>query len=82
MSEENPLEFLTTCWIIEGWIWSAGTFEQLSLLSDVVRSFISESRFPEEKPQILEGARFVLNDKITYQKEKIAKYYEDRSRSL
>ena len=72
MSEENPLEFVATCTIIEGWIWSAGTFEQLSLLADVVRIFVSSERFPEEKLQILEGARSLLGDKITYQKEKIA----------
>ena len=82
MSEENPLEFVATCTIIEGWIWSAGTFEQLSLLMDVVRIFVSSERFPEEKLQILEGARSLLGDKITYQKEKIAQYYENRSRSL
>jgi len=82
MSEENPLEFVATCTIIEGWIWSAGTFEQLSLLADVVRIFVSSERFPEEKLQILEGARSLLGDKITYQKEKIAQYYENRSRSL
>jgi len=82
MSEENPLEFVATCTIIEGWIWSAGTFEQLSLLADVVRIFVSSERFPEEKLQILEGASSLLGDKITYQKEKIAQYYENRSRSL
>jgi len=82
MSEENPLEFVATCTIIEGWIWSAGTFEQLSLLMDVVRIFVSSERFPEEKLQILEGARSLLGDKITYQKEKIAQYYENRSSSL
>lgn len=82
MSEDNPLEFVATCTIIEGWIWSAGTFEQLSLLADVIRVFVSSERFPEERSQILEGARSLLDDKLIYQKEKIAQYYENRPSSL
>lgn len=78
MTESKPLEFVATCTIIEGWIWSAGTFEQLSLLADVIRIFVSAERFPEEKQLILEGARSVLSDKIVYQKEKIAQHYENR----
>jgi len=82
MSEENPLEFVATCTIIEGWIWSAITFEQLSLLSDIVKKFISKERFPEEKALVLDGAIVFLDDKIVYQKEKIAQQYENRSGSL
>ena len=66
MSEENPLEFVATCTIIEGWIWSAITFEQLSLLSDVILAFVSKERFPEEKLIVIEGARVFLDDKIIY----------------
>ncbi len=75
---DKPIEFLTSYRVIEGWIWSSVTLEQVMVAQSVVNNFITIERFPDEKQEIVDHLRLILLDTVKYQKEKITINYENR----
>jgi hypothetical protein len=59
------MDLVHTVTTIETWISSCHRKDQLELLEDVVNSFITDERFPDERPLITLAAKGILFDKIS-----------------